>query len=350
MSVSKSVFGSTGDGTVIESYRIENSKKMAIEVITFGAILKNVFVKDANGNVKDMVMGYDNLEMYLGNGSCFGATVGPIANRTNAGKFVLDGIEYQIPVNDRGLNNLHTDLDNGFHKRVWAAKVNEADNSVCFSLTKKDGEMGHPGNLSVNVTYTLTEDNEVKIHYHVDTDKKTVINMTDHSYFNLSGADSDNMEDTVLTIYASNYTPVREDAIPTGQIAPVEGTPMDFTKGKAIKTDIEKKDFDQIKICGGYDHNYAIDGYDGSLRLAAKAVDNKSGRSLEVYTDLPGVQFYAGNFIGEETGKEGFTNKARMGFCLETQHYPDAVNQPAFPSSVYSIDKPYDSTTIYKFV
>lgn len=348
MSVTKSLFGKTRDGQEVYSYSIENKNGMKAVVMTFGAILKNLYVPDAKGKCDDIVLGYDKLWMYFANGSCFGSTIGPIANRTDKGQFKLDKKKYQIPVNDRKINNLHTDLKEGFHKRVWDAK--EGKNSVTFYLKKKNGEMGHPGNMDVSVTYELTDKNELKIKYHADTDKKTVINMTNHSYFNLSGVKSMNIEDTYLTINASNFTPVRKDAIPTGEIVPVKGTPMDFTKEKKIGKDIQKKDYEQIKICGGYDHNYVVDGWNGKLKKIAVARDSKSKRVMEVYTDLPGVQFYAGNFIGSNMGKEGYANGKRKGFCLETQYYPDAVNHENFPQPVFDSSKPYDTTTVYKLI
>lgn len=348
MSVTKELFGKTRDGKEVYCYSIENKNKMCAKVITFGAILKNLYVPDKKGKLDDVVLGYDKLWMYFKNGSCFGSTIGPIANRTALGAFSLCGKKYQLPVNDRGKNNLHTDLVNGFHKRVWDAV--EGKNSVTFSLKKKDGEMGHPGNMKVSVTYTLTDKNELKITYHADTDRKTVINMTNHSYFNLSGPKSSNIEHTKLTINASNYTPVLEDAIPTGEIASVKGTPMDFTKPKKISKEIGRKDFAQIKICGGYDHNWVVDGYNGKKKLIATAVDDKSGRTMEVYTDLPGVQFYAGNFIGSNIGKEGYKNCKRKGFCLETQYYPNSANEKNFPNPIFDKNHPYDTETIYKFV
>lgn len=348
MSVTKELFGKTRDGQEVYSYTIENKNGMKACVMTFGAILKNLYVPDAKGKCEDVVLGYDKLWMYFKNGSCFGSTIGPIANRTDAGKFSIDKKKYQIPVNDRKINNLHTDLDNGFHKRVWNAT--EGKNSVTFSLTKKDGDMGHPAKMDVSVTYTLTDKNELKIVYHSDCSKKTVVNMTNHSYFNLSGQKSSNIEDTYLTINASKFTPVRDDAIPTGEIADVKGTPMDFTKEKKIGKDIRKMDYPQLKICGGYDHNYVVDGWNGKLKKIAVARDAKSKRVMEVYTDLPGVQFYAGNFIGSNMGKEGYQNGKRKGFCLETQYYPDAVNHANFPQPVFGPANAYDTTTVYKFI
>ena len=350
MSVTKELFGKTRDGKEVYSYTITNKNNMSISVITFGAILKNVWVPDKKGKLEDVVLGYDKLWMYFKNGSCFGATIGPICNRTEAGVFSIDKKKYQLAVNDRKVNNLHTDLVKGFHKRVWDAT--EGKDSVTFTLKKKHGDMGHPGNLLVSVTYELTAKNEIKIHYHVDTDKKTVINMTNHSYFNLSGAKSDNIEHTKMTINASAFTPVRKDAIPTGEIASVLGTEMDFTKEKKISRDIAKKENIQLKYCNGYDHNYCIDGWkgNGKLLLAAVAKDDKSGRTMETYTTMPGIQFYTGNFIGENTGKEGYRNGRRKGFCLETQYYPNSAAEKAFPQPIIEAGKAYDEMCVYKFI
>ncbi|MBP3469375.1 MAG: galactose mutarotase [Lachnospiraceae bacterium] len=348
MSVTKELFGTTRDGKEVYCYSIENKNGMIAKVMTFGAILKNLYVPNAKGKVEDVVLGYDKLWMYFANGSCFGSTIGPIANRTREGKFSVGGKKYQLPVNDRKVNNLHTDLKNGFHKRVWDAEAGK--NSVTFSLKKKDGEMGHPGNMIVSVTYTLTNQNELKITYHAESDKDTVINMTNHSYFNLSGPKSDSIEATRLTIHASEFVPVDKLAIPTGEILPVKGTPMDFTKEKAIGKEIGKKEYDQIKICGGYDHNWVVDGYNGKLKQIACARDTKSGRTMEVYTDLPGVQFYAGNFIGSNTGKEGCRNGKRKGFCLETQYFPNSAAEKNFYQPVFGPGKEYDTTTVYKFL
>ena len=350
MAITKESFGKTRDGKEVFAYTITNKNKMSITVISYGAILKNVMVPDKKGKIDDVVLGYDSLWKYFNNGSCFGATIGPVANRTENASFTIGKNTYQMPINERKKNNLHSDLKNGFHKRVWDAK--EGKNEVTFSLVKKDGEMGHPGTMKVSVTYTLTDKNEIKIKYHADTNKKTVINMTNHSYFNLSGIKSDNMEHTVLKLNCSHFTPVRKDVIPTGEIASVKGNEFDFTKGKAIGKDIEKKTNPQLKICGGFDHNYCIDGWkgNGKLLLAAVATDKKSGRTLETYTDLPGVQFYAGNFIGSNVGKGGYKNCKRKGFCLETQYYPNCANDKNFPQALFDAKNPYDTTTVYKFI
>lgn len=347
MAVTKEAFGKTRDGKEVDCYIIENKNGMVAKVITFGAILKNLYVPDKKGKAEDVVLGYDKLWMYFANGSCFGATIGPVANRTANATFVIDKKKYQLPINNGNGNNLHSDLDNGFHKRVWDAETGK--NSVTFSLKKKHGEIGHPGNMTVSVTYTLTDKNELKISYHATTDKKTVINMTNHSYFNLAGPKSKCMHDTLLTINASNFVPVDKYAIPGGEILPVKGTPMDFTKEKKIGKDIAQKGYQQLKNVHGYDHNYCIDGWNGKIKKIAHASEAKSGRSMDVFTDLPGVQFYAGNCIGPNIGKEGYPNGPRKGFCLETQYYPDSANQKAFPQPFFDPDHPFESTTVYQF-
>ena len=349
MAVTKELFGKTKDGKEVYAYTISNKNNMSICVINYGAILKNVFVPNKKGKIDDVVLGYDKLYMYFKNGSFFGATVGPMANRTENASFKIGSKTYTMPVNDNA-NNLHSDMELGFHKRLWDAV--EGKNSVTFSLTKKDGEMGHPGTMKVQVTYTLTEKNEIKIHYHADTNKKTMINMTNHSYFNLSGIASDNMEHTSLQLNCSNYVPVRKDAIPLGGVESVKGTIFDFTKAKKISKDIEKKDNIQIKNVKGYDHNWCIDGWkgNGKLLLAAIATDAKSGRTMETYTDLPGIQVYTGGSIPNIDGKDYAKYSAFSGIALETQFYPNAINVPSFPQPLAPAGKEVGSTTIYKFI
>ncbi|HBA68820.1 MAG TPA: galactose-1-epimerase [Lachnospiraceae bacterium] len=345
MKMEKTVFGTMNDGTRIYLYSIENSKGMKIQVINYGAILVRLYVPDKEGKAEDIVLGYDKLENYYVNGANFGATIGPNANRIANASFVLDGIEYHLDVND-GKNNLHSHLDLGYHKRVWEAK--EESNGITFLLEGTDGEMGFPGNKKLEVSYLLTEENELKIHYHGISDKRTILNMTNHSYFNLAGHNAGEIYDHILTLNAANYTPVAAGAIPTGEIASVQGTPMDFTKPKRVGDEIDA-DFEQLKLTGGYDHNWVLDGESGVLRHIATVEEPVSGRIMKVYTDLPGVQFYAGNFIENEAGKEGAVYNRRHGLCLETQYYPDTANKPSFPSAVFGPEREYDTTTVYKF-
>lgn len=345
MGVTESVFGKYPDGRDIMLYTISNKNGMQAAVSNVGAILVKLLVPDADGKTDDVVLGFDRGEDYLNNGSFFGAVIGLNGNRIAKATFAIDGVNYQLDVND-GENNLHSHKDKGYHKMLWAAET--TDNSVTFSLEDTDGNMGFPGNKKVSVTYTLTDDNTLRLHYHAASDKKTILNLTNHSYFNLDGHDSGKMEDAKLWLGASAYTPVVEGAIPTGEIAAVAGTPMDFTQAKTIGRDIAA-DFEQLALTGGYDHNWVVDDWDGTLRHFATVKAAKSGRVMKAYTTLPGFQFYAGNFIGEEQGKGGVTYGSRMGLCLETQYYPDSANRSEFPSCIFGEDREYDSVTEYRF-
>lgn len=346
MAITKELFGVTESGKQIYRYYISGSKGLKAGVINYGAILVNLFVPDKKGITADVVLGYDTLEPYFENGSCFGATIGPNANRIGGAAFTLDGKRYELDAND-GVNNLHSHADLGYHKRVW--DVQEGTDSVTFSLTDEDGSMGFPGNKKVSVTYSVTEDNELKIHYTAESDKNTIINMTNHTYFNLAGHNAGTIHDHELQLLASCYTPVAAGAIPTGEIAAVKGTPFDFLSAKKIGKNIED-DNEQLKLVQGYDHNWVIDGADGSLKEFATLTESTSGRVMKAYTDLPGVQFYAGNCIGETTGKEGTVYGPRSGMCLETQYYPDTANKPEFPSAVFGPFRKYDTVTVYKFL
>ncbi len=345
MSVETKVFGKTPDGQEIMLYSIKNSKGMQVDLTNLGAIIVNLLVPDKNGQVADVVLGYDKAEDYFRNGCFFGAVIGPSANRIGGASFEVDGTTYQLAVND-GPNNLHSDFFKGYHKALWDAKI--CDNGVTFSLEDADGNMGFPGNKKVQVTYTLDEENALTLHYHGSSDKKTILNLTNHTYFNLDGHDSGSIEGHELQLNASNYTPIVMGAIPTGEIAPVAGTIMDFTTAKEIGRDI-REDFMQIKMTGGYDHNWVIDGWDGELREFAVVKGPKSGRVMKAYTNLPGVQFYAGNAISPQTGKNGAAYARRGGLCLETQYYPDTAHQPSFPSCIFGEGKEYDSVTVYRF-
>lgn len=346
MGVVKEKFGTTKCGKDVYAYILSNANGMQAKIISFGADLVSLLVPDADGKLEDVVLGFDTLEGYYGNGSFFGATVGPSANRIAGAGFEIDGKRYQLDAND-GENNLHSHIEKGYHKRVWDAS--EGTDSVTFTLEDQDGEMGFPANKKVTVTYSLSEDNALKLTYHVSADADTIVNMTNHTYFNLAGHKSGRIEDHLLQINASHYTPVAAGAIPTGEITPVEGTPMDFRKMKPIGQDIGA-DCEQLKLVLGYDHNFVIDGADGTLREIAQAKDPKSGRMMKVFTDLPGVQFYAGNCIGAETGKDAAAYGPRMGFCLETQYYPDNIHHPNFPQAVFGPDRDFDSVTVYQFM
>lgn len=345
MAMKKEVFGRTKDGKEAYLYTLENKNGMRAQVTDYGAILVRLFVPDKNGGLSDVTLGYDRLEDYFTNGSFFGATIAPNANRIANAKFTIDGETYQLDAND-GPNNLHSHFDLGVHKRVW--EVEEGDGSVCFSLALKDGEMGFPGNKHFSITYTLTEASELRLDYHASTDKKTILNPTNHAYFNLAGHDGGRIENHILWLKASHYTPVVAGAIPTGEIASVKNNPMDFTSPKRIGDEIEA-DYEQLKLVSGYDHNWVLDDWNGELQLVAKVEEPVSGRSMKVFTTLPGIQFYAGNCIAPTVGKEGVNYAERMGLCLETDYFPNAVNEPSFPSAVYGPEKDYTSTTIYQF-
>lgn len=347
MGMTKEVFGTASDGREVYAFTLENTNGMKVRVTNFGAILINLYVPDEKGNVVDVVLGFDKLEDYYKNGSFLGATIGPSANRIGNASFQINGKTYQLDVND-GPNNLHSNIELGYHKRVWDV-VEAGDNSVTFSLEAPDGDMGFPGNKKITMSYSLSDDNQLKLAYHGSSDTDTLINMTNHTYFNLSGHKAGKIEDHILTIHAGSYTPVIPGAIPTGEIAPVAGTPMDFTSPKPIGQDINA-DFEQLKLTLGYDHNYVIDGADGTLREIAVVEDPKSGRKMKAFSTLPGVQFYAGNCIGNETGKENALYGPRMGMCLETQFYPDTINKPQFPSAVFGPDRDYDAVTVYQFL
>ena len=346
MGVVKEKFGTAKNGKEVYAFTISNANGMQAKIINFGAILVSLLVPDKDGKPEDVVLGYDSLEEYYGNGSFFGATIGPSANRIGGASFEMNGKACQIDVND-GPNNLHSHMENGYHKQVWDAV--EGDNSVTLTLEGKDGEMGFPGNKKITMVYSLSEDNALKLSYHVSADADTIVNLTNHTYFNLAGHKAGKIEDHLLQLHAGNYTPVVPGAIPTGEIQPVAGTPMDFTKMKPIGQDINA-DFEQLKLTLGYDHNFVIDGADGSLKEIAVAEDPKSGRKMKVFTTLPGVQFYAGNCIGEDTGKDNTPYGPRKGFCLETQYYPDNIHHPNFPQSVFGPGRDYESVTVYQFL
>lgn len=346
MAVEKSFFGKSPEGQDIILYTLSNSKGMEASVTNLGAILVKLIVPDADGKMDDVVLGFDSADRYYNNPSFFGAVIGPNANRIAGAAFTLNGTDYKLDVND-GPNNLHSHIDQGYHKKIWDAEIN--DMSITFSLTD-DASMGFPGKKKISITYTLDEDNGLTLHYHASSDVPTIINPTNHTYFNLNGAGNGDIGDHELWLGAAKYTPVVAGAIPTGEIASVSGTPMDFTVMKQIGLEIDA-DFEQLKLTGGYDHNWVVDGYDGKLRHIATVKSPKSGRTMESYTTLPGVQFYAGNFITPEAGKGGAAYEKRYGLCLETQYYPDTIHHENFPSCVFGGEgNDYDSVTVYKFV
>ena len=343
-SVHKSAFGKLPDGTVIHQFTLTNTKGVTAKVITYGAILTELDVPDRNGQSGDVVLGFDNLDPYLKSHPFFGATVGRVANRIAKGKFMLDGKAYMLATNN-GPNHLHGGIK-GFDKVVWKATVLEPKSgaAVKFTYTSRDGEEGYPGTLKATVVYTLTDDNEIRLDYTATTDKATPVNLTNHSYWNLAlGGD---ILDHQLLLNADRYTPVDDTLIPTGELAPVKGTVMDFMTLHPIRDRIGEL----TNVPSGYDHNYCINGGGGTLALAARLYEPKSGRLMEVLTTEPGVQFYTGNFLdGTLTGKRGITYQKHAALCLECDHYPDSINQPKFPNSVLRPGETYQQTTVYKF-
>ncbi|WP_426117009.1 aldose epimerase family protein [Pseudomonas sp. DSP3-2-2] len=355
LSSEHSAFGATSDGTAVEKYTLRNSKGIQATVITYGATLQSLLVPDKNGKVDDVVLGFDDVQGYQNNGTVyFGATIGRFGNRLAGGQFSLDGKTYQVPQNDK-TNALHGGPQ-GFDKRVWKAEPSNGNGWVGVKLTylSADGEMGFPGALNTEVTYSLNEKNELRIQYRATTDKPTVLNLTNHSYFNLAGAGNGDVLKQVATLHASHYTPVNEKLIPTGELPAVSGTPMDFLKPTAIGKNI-KADHQQLKYAeakqGGFDFNWVLDTKGDVSKLAAEVSDPQSGRRLQLFTSEPGVQLYTGNFLdGSIHGKAGKVYPHWGAFTLETQHYPDAPNQPKFPSTRLDPGKTYTQTTVFKFV
>lgn len=344
--MAKTSFGKTNEGVEVTKYTLKNAGGMEVDILSLGAALRAIRVPDKDGNVRDVILGYDTPADYQNIRGYLGLVIGRNGNRIKAAQVTIDGVTYQLEANNNE-NNLHSGKD-GFHSVVWE-EAEADDTHVVFTHTSPDGAQGFPGEMKVTMTYTLTDAGEVVLNYRATTDKKTVANFTNHAYFNLNGHDSGSMEDQELQIFASHYTPVVDSkAIPTGEIAPVDGTPMDFREPTAIGARI-RDDFEQLTFVSGYDHNYALDSSDGSLALAARARSEKSGIKMEVYTTCPGVQFYAGNFVGGQTGKDGVSYDNRQGFCLETQYFPNSVNEKNFAQPFLAPGETYESTTKYCF-
>jgi len=342
-------FGKTPAGEEVVLYTLANSKGLEAAITTYGGIVVSLKAADRAGKAADVVLGFDTLEGYLKGHPYFGALIGRYGNRIAKGRFTLDGLAYKLAQNN-GENHLHGGIK-GFDKVVWTAREAAAQEgqSLALSYLSKDGEEGYPGNLSVTVTYTLTEANELQIGYQAATDKPTVLNLTNHSYFNLAGQGEGDILGHQVTINADRFTPVDAGLIPTGELRSVAGTPFDFRQPHAIGERINAAD-EQLKLGKGYDHNFVLNGAAGTLRLAARVVEPASGRVMEVLTTEPALQLYTGNFLdGTVTGKGGQAYHHRYGFCMETQHYPDSPNQPAFPSVVLRPGGRYQTTTVYRF-
>jgi aldose 1-epimerase len=358
--VQKAPFGKTKEGASVELYTLTNHQGMAAKVMTYGATLTELLVPDESGKPVNVVLGYDSLDPYLAGTPYFGATVGRVGNRIAKGRFVLDGKTYQLATND-GANHLHGGLK-GFDKVVWRAEEVKSSSgpAVRFTYRSPDGEEGYPGNLDVSVVYTLTDANELRLDYTATTDKRTPINVTNHSYFNLAGDGAGKILDHIVMIAADHITAVGPDLIPTGELKPVKGTPFDFNTPTAIGARIRQ-------VPGGppvgYDHNYVLRREaDSGQRtadsraeraiptLAAQVTEPKSGRTMEVRTTEPGMQFYTGNFLdGSVKSRNGVPYEQYSAFCMETQHFPDSINQPSFPSAVLEPGRKFESTTVYRF-
>jgi aldose 1-epimerase len=349
-STTKKSFGKTPDGQPVDLYRLVNKSGAEASITNFGGAVVSLKVPDRNGKLADVVLGYDTADGYINDKSYFGAIVGRYGNRIAHAQFVLDGKTYTLAKNN-GENSLHGGIK-GFNKAVWSAKILPAKDgqSLELSYLSKDGEEGFPGNLKVSVSYTLTDTNALRIVYSATTDKKTVVNLTSHSYFNLAGQGSGDIFGHLLTIQADQFTPVDAGLIPTGELRDVMDTPFDFRKPTAIGARIDQAD-EQLKLGGGYDHNFVLRmPMDHGEYLAARVVEPTSGRVMEVWTTEPGVQFYTGNFLdGKTPGKGGLTYPRRNAFCLETQHFPDSPNQPKFPSVILKSGERYHTITTYKF-
>ena len=349
MVIEKSKFGKLDDGSAIDKYVMTNKNGMEVSVISYGGRIVSLKVPDKNGKLENVTLGFDNIEDYVSENPFFGALVGRYGNRIAKGKFSIDDTEYTLVTNN-GENHLHGGTV-GFDKIVWAVQpIEGADESKLeLRYLSKDGEEGYPGNLEVTVLYTLNNKNELKVDYTAITDKPTVVNLTQHSYFNLSGDFSKDILNHEVTLHADSFIPVDDGLIPTGEIKGVEGTPFDFTQAKAIGRDIDMEN-QQLKRGGGYDHCWVLNGEKGKLRQVASAYDPASGRLMEVLTTEPAIQFYTGNFLdGSLQNPKGGSYGHRSGFCLETQHYPDSPNQPEFPSTRLNPGETYNTTTVFKF-
>ncbi len=344
-------FGFLEDGREVLEYTLANSAGMTVKIINYGATITNLSVADRNGKMEDVVLGYDTLAGYVRGSGYFGAVVGRYGNRIAKGRFELDGQEYRLAVNN-GENHLHGG-NTGFNKVLWDAEIPDDPerSAVRFRYVSPDGEEGYPGTVTLKVTYALTGNNELRIDYEGVTDKPTILNPTQHSYFNLSGDFTKSILDHRLTIEADSFTPVDAGLIPTGEFMPVEGTPLDFRQPHTIGERIDDS-FEQMALGQGYDHNWILRNYTktGEIHKAAELYDPASGRRMTVLTDQPGIQFYSGNFLdGTATGKNGIAYGHRTGLCLETQVFPDAPNKPGFPSATLKPGEVYRQTTIYQF-
>ncbi|MDD6021776.1 MAG: aldose epimerase family protein [Acutalibacteraceae bacterium] len=346
MSVRKEFYGETPDGKKIYEYTIENRNGVSVSIINYGATMNRILCPDKNGEFADILVGFDSLEGHMANPGYFcGQTVGQYANRIENGRFSVSGTEYHVTQNEKGKTCLHGGSE--YSHAVWKAIIVD-DDCVEFSYLSPDGEQGFPGNVDVKVVFSLSNDNTIQIDYKAVSDKDTVINLTNHAYFNLGTTKNGDVLGHELTLDCDYYTPTDADSIPTGEIRSVEGTAFDFRQGKPIGKDIGADD-EQLIMCGGYDHNFCINGKAGELRRFAHVFDPASGRTLDCCTDLPGVQLYTGNFMStDDVGKDGVHFDKHYAFCLETQFYPNTPNTPEFPQCTFKAGEEFVSTTQYK--
>ena len=348
MGVSKTDFGVTRDGRKASLYTIINKNGMEAVISDFGAILVKLIVPNKDGEKADVVLGFDHLEQYEENPNFFGSTVGRRANRIGGAAFQIDGVTYHLTANENE-NNLHSDFYHGFHKVLWNADMKDGENAVVFSYNSPDGENGFPGNLKISVTYTLKNDNSLQISYDGISDKKTIINMTNHSYFNLAGHDAGSICDEKMMIDADAFTELGQGSICTGKVIPVEGTPMDFRTARRVGDHIDDA-WPQLTLAGGYDHNWVIDHHDSqNLAECVEVYGDKTGIAMKISSDYPGIQMYTGNYIGNVKGKHGHIYAPRDGVCFEPQYFPDAVNRPEFESSVCKAGQKFDKKIKYVF-
>ena len=348
MAIVKGFFGKTSKDEDIYSFNLSNRNDMKVTIINYGATILSIVVKDKNGEYADVVLGYDSLESYENGDKYFGAVVGSCANRIANGCFEIDGKEYRLCTNN-DVNHLHGGMI-GFNKVVWnIVKLDDKSNYLELEYNSPDGEEGYPGNLKVNIRYTLTEDNSLEIEYKAVSDKDTVVNLTNHSYFNLGGHDSGDALDHMVMINSDKFTVNNEKSIPTGEIKSVEGTPMDFRTFTKVRENVDSE-YEQIVLGNGFDHNWILNVDNHNLEKAAEVVEEKSGRKLEVFTTMPGMQFYSANFLdGTDIGKGNIAYERRAGLCFETQYTPNAINMPEFESTLLKAGEKYKEKTVYRF-
>lgn len=345
MTVSKSFFGNMPDGKEVYEFLLENNNGMRVSILSLGATLRSLILTDKNGEEKDILLGFDDVDAYLSRSSYQGACVGPCANRIGNGRFEIDGETFDVVKNEKGVTCLHSGGE--FSYAVWNSIIVDSD-AVEFNYVSPDGLNGFPGEMKVSVIYRLGQNNDLHICYKAVSNKKTPINLTNHAYFNLGGFDSGDVLSHDMQLNCSQITAVDALSIPTGKLLSVENTAFDFRTAKPIGRDIENSE-EQLKLTGGYDHNFVIDDADGTLRKCAQADCATTGISMHVYTTMPGVQFYAGNFLEGELGKQDLPMQKRSGFCLETQYYPDSPNKAAFPNCIFDAGEKFISETVYTF-